>query len=633
MAKALFLAPYSEVCETARRLESEYSNFSIMSAEYVTTEKVEECLRRVEENGCDLVIARGVYAQMVRQMSDLPLVELKTSVQELGRTIKAIKAENGGKSPKIALVALANTICDTTYFNELFEADMKVYAVGETRELEAAAVKAKADGCSLIIGGNSVCKLARQLGVEARFLPSGEESIREVFETANRVAYAVDLEKRNSAEIDTMLNYTFNGIMQLDASGTVRRVNHVLLRMLKAVGETILGRSISDVIPAIKQKMINEAFSSEEDMRSVVIDINKRMFIVSIVPIFVEGKPDGVVLTFQEDQNVQKLDSELRYEIYKRGYVAKYTFDSFVSLNRRMQSTLDQIKRVSKFPTPILLVGDHGTGKDMLAQCIHNESLGRSNAFITLDCSAYQPEVIDNLIFGNYTTRKDTAASMAELAQNGTLYLKNIEALPLETQYKVCKLIRGEFLHNGVNLPTSISLRIIASTTVNLVSRVESDAFRSDLYYILSVLNFEIEPLRKRKEDILGWMDFYMDEWERVYHRHVQLSQGARAFAEKYDWPGNLNQISTTCERILLLTERRSISEDFLRRQIEQVVPKQQSVSDKAAVYRDPKAEELTELLKKHGGSREKVAAELGVSKTTLWRYMKKYGISSDFSY
>ncbi len=149
---------------------------------------------------------------------------------------------------------------------------------------------------------------------------------------------------------------------------------------------------------------------------------------------------------------------------------------------------------------------------------------------------------------------------------------------------------------------------------------------------MLSVLNFELEPLKKRKEDVLGWLDFYMDEWERVYHRHVTLSQGAKTYAEKYDWPGNLNQISATCERVLLLTERRSISEDFLRRQIEQVVPKMQSPGDGGA-YRDPKAEELTALLKKHGGSREKVAAELGISKTTLWRYMKKYGISPDFSY
>ena len=198
-----------------------------------------------------------------------------------------------------------------------------------------------------------------------------------------------------------------------------------------------------------------------------------------------------------------------------------------------------------------MITGESGTGKSILAQCIHNESLMRKNAFVPLDCSAWMPETLDNMLFGNYSLRHDTGDSMAELAQNGTLYLSHVEALPLETQYKLLNLIRGRFLHNGSNRPTSTSVRVIASSDVNLISRVEKGEFRSDLYYALTVLSLELLPLRRRRADIMGWVNCKLQEWQERYKRYVHLTQGAQNFLQAYDWPGNLNQIDNVCERIV----------------------------------------------------------------------------------
>ena len=143
----------------------------------------------------------------------------------------------------------------------------------------------------------------------------------------------------------------------------------------------------------------------------------------------------------------------------------------------------------------------------------------------------------------------------------------------------------------------------------------------------------ELPPLRRQREDIPAWTDFYLNEWQEHYKRYVHLTQGARDFLFKYDWPGNLNQLNSVCQRIVLLTEKRNIDENFLRAQLEQVTPKLMPGTEKVVLYKDQKAVQIAELLRKYGGSREKVAAELGVSKTTLWRYIKKYGIEPDFSY
>lgn len=205
------------------------------------------------------------------------------------------------------------------------------------------------------------------------------------------------------------------------------------------------------------------------------------------------------------------MDSKLRLELYQRGYIARQTFDRLIGGSREMAGSLALAKRIAKYPTPVLLTGEQGVGKGMLAQCIHNESLRGGNAFVPVDCGAWQAETLDN--------------------------------------------------------------------------------------------------------------------------RHVRLTQGAQKFIQEYDWPGNLDQMNNLCERVVLLTEKRNVDEVFLKKQLELVSPRLLPGTGTVVLYRDPKAEELAGVLRKHGGNREKAAEELGVSKTTLWRYMKKYGIGKDLSY
>ena len=133
--------------------------------------------------------------------------------------------------------------------------------------------------------------------------------------------------------------------------------------------------------------------------------------------------------------------------------------------------------------------------------------------------------------------------------------------------------------------------------------------------------------MRSRREDIQDWFDLYMQEWQDKYKRYIQLTNGARQFIQEYDWPGNLDQINSTCERIVLLTTKRLIDEVFLRKHLEQVTPLMTTKAEKVVVVQDPKALKISKLLAKHGGNREKVAAEMGISKTTLWRYIKKYNL------
>ena len=557
MAKVAVLVPSQELCNLAQPLVGTFPSITLMTLEYIKTSQAESRARELERQGCDLIVARGVQARIIKQSVKLPVVEISVTLQELASVMLELKSELALPCPRIGLIGVANMFSDTSRFNELFGIELKLYMVRQNEELANAVSQAQADGCVGVIGGDIVCETARQKKLAYKYIPTGSESVHNALNFASRVGYAIDLEKHNSAEINALLNYTFNGIIQVDSSGVIRRVNRIGYSLLGQASSTLLGCSIYD---------------------------------------------------------------------------ARYNFDNIICDDPETQALFELAKRISKFSAPILLTGETGSGKNLLAQCIHNESLLRKNAFVTIDCSAWLPETLDNMLFGNYTVRKDSSVdSYAEMAQDGTLYLSHVEMLPLETQYKLLCLIRGRFLHNGPSRPVAANVRIIASSTVSLIARVEKGEFRSDLYYALSVLSLEMLPLRRHRGDILGWTAFYLDEWQEKYKRYVHLTQGAQRYLQEYEWPGNLDQLNSVCERLVLLTQKRNIDEVFLRQQLEQIAPRTLPGTEQIVLYKDQKAVEIAALLKKHHGNRQQVAAELGVSKTTLWRYLKKYGIDPDY--
>lgn len=633
MAKVAVLVPNQELCSIAQPLIDEFPSLSLMTIEYIKTEQVSLRARELERHGCDLIVARGVHAHIIKRDVKLPLVEIRVTQQELASVMLDLKEELGLPCPKIALIGFSNMFSDTDHFNRLFDIDLRLYMVKQNDELDDAVEHAFADGCNAVIGGDIVCKSAQKEKLPYRFIPSGQESLRNALGTATRVAYAIDMEKRNSAEINALLNYTFNGIIQVDSSGIVRRINRISNDLLECPTAAVLGRPILEILPNLSRELLENALKRGQEAYAFMLDIHHKAIVVNIAPILVENQIEGAVLTFQEGQRLIEMDSEMRRELYQRGFVAKHSFENMIQEDPETVQMLELAKRIGKFTAPILLTGETGSGKNILAQCIHNESLVHSNAFVSIDCSAWLPETIDNMLFGNFTVRKDSIVdSYAEMAQGGTLYLSHVEMLPLETQYKLLCLIRGRFLHNGPSRPVAANVRVIASTAVNLISRVEKGEFRSDLYYALNVLSLEVLPLRRRRADILGWMVLYLDEWQKKYKRYVHLTQGARNYLLDYDWPGNLDQLCSVCERLVLLTQKRNIDEVFLRQQLEQVTPRLLPGTEQIVLYKDQKAVEIAALLKKHHGNRQKVADELGVSKTTLWRYLKKFNITSDYN-
>lgn len=638
MAKAAILVPQVQMQELCRQFIGEYHSLTPLCIDQISTDEAPARAEALSSTDCDLIIARGLQASLLRRHTSLPVVNISITAQELATMISRMKLQLDVPHPKIGLIGFNNMLDDTSCFNDLFDMELVRYTLTDEETEDTSTLlanlvdQAVQEGCHAVFGGEVVCRRAGRLGLPCMLFGAGTESIRNAFSVANRMGHAIDLQKQNASEIKTMLDFTFSGILQIDANGIIRRCNRVVYSLLELQPAALLDHPVQDVLPQLQDEVLDKVLRSGEEAYALLVPIENRAVVVNIAPILIDRQIRGAILTFQESHRIIEIDNRLREEFYQRGFVARYQFDQLPAADAETKRLFSQAKRFAKFPAPVLITGEHGNGNLILAQCLHNASLAASNAFVEVDCSAFDADVLDTLLFGSYSTRSDSDAGFAEAAQKGTLYLGHVDSLGAELQYKVLQLLRGKLRRNGGSRPITADVRVIASTSTNLMALVEQEKFRSDLYYALNVLPLNFPPLRKRRDDILPWVDYFMKDAQKRYKRYFTLTQGARDYLQRYDWPGNLDQLRGLCERTVLTAERRTIDEVFLRRELEQLAPRIAPESGQIVLVKDPKAMELADLLKKHDGNRQAVADELGISKTTLWRYMKKYGIGQDFS-
>lgn len=634
MALAAALVPYPEMCSSAREISRLFPSLPILTIEHVESDTVAARAKELERDGCDIIISRGLHAALIKDATHIPVVEIHVSMQDLGVLVLDIKKRLGKSSPRIALIGFENMMCDTSDFRRLFGVTVDRYMINATsdpyRALVSAVHRAISDGCDAVIGGRTVCREADNLGVCCGFIPGSYESIRTAFEQAKHVAYAVDLEKKNNAEIQTMLDYTFNGILQIDSSGIIQRANASASVILESQGKTLLGDCIRQLLPDLFQEMSQSVFREGEELHFATL-FKQQEITVHAAPIFVEDSVQGAILTLHEGRRIMEMSSDLRYEQYLRGSLARWRFDDLPVSSAEGKTVLKKMRRLASLDTPLLLTGEPGSGKGILAQCIHNESPFRKNAFVAVDCLAYSHKQLDELLFG----RPDSpdALSMVSLAQNGTLYLSNIDTLSESLQYRLLRLINGSFFHNGTGRPQKSSLRLIVSTRNDLMPLLQERAFREDLYYTLKPVELPVLPLRERKDEILPWVRISLKQWGTRYSRTVHLTKDAESYLLDYSWPGNLSELHNLCKQMVLLSEKRTVNDVLVRRMAESLSPAVDPDSGQIIRYRESGAEKLVELLKKNRGSRQATAEELGISTTTLWRRMKKYGIDRDLTF
>jgi DNA-binding NtrC family response regulator len=288
------------------------------------------------------------------------------------------------------------------------------------------------------------------------------------------------------------------------------------------------------------------------------------------------------------------------------------------------------IKKVAKTDANIMITGENGTGKEVIAREIHRLSSRNTEVLIAVDMGAITETLFESEFFGHvkgaFTDAKADRTGKFEAANSGTLFLDEIGNLSYALQAKLLNVLQSrQIIRVGGNTPVPVDIRLICATNRNLAESVQKGEFREDLLYRINTIQVEIPPLRERKKDIPLLADFFLKKYARKYHKeNLILSPEVVRKLQEYPWPGNIRELQHTLEKAVILSENTVLQpEDFYLNK-----PARTDVALQATTLEDAEKILIHNSLKKNKGNLSAVAEELGISRPTLYSKMNKYGIN-----
>jgi two-component system, NtrC family, response regulator AtoC len=345
---------------------------------------------------------------------------------------------------------------------------------------------------------------------------------------------------------------------------------------------------------------------------------------------------EALVLVVHRAMERQNLIEEVR--TLRSALDQRYGFEGIVGHSKGLLRVLDQAARVAQRDATVLIQGETGTGKELVARAIHHSSHRSSRPFVPINCGAIPKDLVESELFGYmrgaFTGALASKSGRIESADGGTLFLDEVGELPLEAQVKLLRVLQeGELPKLGTNIPVKVDVRVIAATHRNLSAMVEDGNFREDLYYRLAVVPLRVPPLRERREDIPELIDTL---FQRAKTRHgladVRLSSAVHQRLISYHWPGNVRQLENVLERLLVLSSTDLITVEDL--------PEELTTSSAVSPMLWPDLPEdgisleaierelISRALEKFSGNQTQTARYLDISRRTLIYRMEKHGLA-----
>lgn len=635
MSKIAILLPKEYMLEQARNvIREDELDIDILKV-IKTSDSVYEARQAVEQ-GAEVVLARGVQAAFIRQYTNIPVAELTLTGQEIGLMIASAKKKVPDKKcPQIALIGFKNMFSDTTYADELFDIRLKFYDITAIEQAAEKVDLAIQEGADVLLGGDTVNALAAQKGIPAQFIDSTEESIRSAIGVAKKMILTAEAEKNFTAQFETVLDNSYNGILEIDENKEIMIVNRAGEELFHKKASQLEGTALEKVIPELEQRYIDDVLSGKRDSFMTSVYVAGVPMMLTAAPIQYENKIRGAIISLYRNASVRKNDADELHSYYLKGYVAHAHFSDIRITGKEMEYCVELSKMYALSKNPVLICGEDGTDKEKLAQCIHNNSSYKAGPFVAVNCSGMTEQMQVDRLFGNPDAEDESMKKGAlAISDHGTIVISEIEKLSLLCQYRLYRAIRYDSLiQNDLERSKTLDNRIIAITGADLYQYVEQGRFRQDLYYLLNSLTVEIPPLRKRPQDIRAIVEDCRVRFTKRYARFPKIAEDAMEALAGFGWQGNEIQLESFCERLFLTSPKKTITSDYVYFLLDTLYPVKERISEDGTtvIYQHPEAARLTELLEKHQGNRSAVAKELGISTTTLWRRMKKYGVINKY--
>lgn len=638
MAKIGIIPPHSDLSfifqSLLKTMHVEDATILDYNGDYRSIPSLVEQARRQH---CDIILTRGLVASRIRQFSDISVVDMRLTAQEMGFLIQRAKSLTHSTPPTIAIIGTKNMFCDYSRMNELFNVELKSYWISDTdtnphASMEEQVLIAIQDRADVIIGGLTACAVAQEHNVPSIFPSATRDSVQEGIRIAKQVAYAINLEKNNAFEIQTMLDTSFSILIRFDRNGYITTVNQASISRLGKKSFDICGRPLLSFLKGVSQLQLQQLLTSGKALHSAFITIGADQFIANLTPIRTsDGTIVGGVLSCDEVDRIEHASIDIRREQRRQRHPANHTFRDLNVQTEAMKQFCALAERFAQSSSPILIRCEPGCSPLTIAECIHNASSRQEMPFVSVNCAELTGEEQLRLIFGASDLQSDLSHSLCALAHMGTLYLQNPEALCPQAQSRLRRLITQQTLMNSNNTNTfPLDVRLIASTESSPEDWDRQSPFEPNLRLLLQGLTLQLPPMRHSPSAIRLSLEEALPRYCRQHGRYLILTAGAMAWLERQTWPGNYLQMDRFCEHLVLAASHRSVDERYVAALYAQTAPPI-ALPDQPPrpTPLSPEAQRIQDALDRNQGNRGRTARELGISTSTLWRKVNKYKLET----
>lgn len=611
MQPILFLAPFDEMAQAAASA-AEQLGMAIALA-VADDDHAVEAVRKHPE--VEVVVSRGGVAQRVRALPHLSVVEVAMQAEQF---LEPISRYAGQGLRRIGFVGHHNVLGGVSgdyRMGDVHVAFRSCLTEAQIRQCVDELVQA---GAQVILGCRLGYVLARQQGIAAERLTTSAQSIRQALEEAQRLVQVNRAERLHSAQLTAIINNIDAGVIAINDLQQVSFCNPVARSLLTTASGQLDDKAIAELRQNRGQERIAYVHGNPVLAKSIPLDSH--------------GRRLGQVITLQETSSIQTHERKIRLSLHQKGLYAKKTMDDLLGDSKVMRDLKTKAGNYARHDSNLLIFGETGTGKEVLAQSVHNASQRSKGPFVSVNTASLPPSLLESELFGYVEgaftgAKKGGKPGLFELAHEGTIFLDEIGELDPQIQSRLLRVLQEkEIMRLGDDKIVPVDVRIIAATNKDLSDMVRQGKFREDLYYRIYVLGLRLPPLRERTEDIALLMTHCLQEMAAKTGMPVSLTEGALQALRHYPWPGNLRQLRNVAE--VMAYSGASVVDagivgDILAEQATRIGSR---ASTPAAPEPDSlqalEAQMLQQLLAAYPP--DEVCRRLGISRVTLWRKKKK---------
>jgi transcriptional regulator with PAS, ATPase and Fis domain len=631
------ISPTPDLTENIVGIKANYAGKANLSIIESSLTAIKATLKTLPLDDYDVFISRGGMVRLLEQCIKQPIIEIKTSAYDVIDALAPYRNQQ-----RIGIVGYVSVINGCRKIAAMLNIPLKVFTVpdmslptinGIRQQVRAQMASGEID--RLI--GDAIITDYFDLPLErCTLLNTGVESIDRAMEEAITVYHELSRQRVETCQLQTLIDAVSKGIITINPQGDILHSNSQAMSMLGLSQRS--GDNLQRYLTLGPLSRFNEQHDINE---SLIIDSAAYgSLLVKVTPIFESGETDRLIITLQKAATVRVEEQALRLkEAEKRNFQARYSFNDFITGNQEMARRLTLATAYAKTDATILLIGENGTGKEIIAQSIHNASERRDKMFVPVNCGAIPPDILESELFG-YVEGAFSGASrkgktgLFELAHNGTLFLDEITELDKSLQSKLLRVLQErQLIRLGSDRIIPINVRVIAATNRNIQTFVQEGGFREDLYYRINVLKITAMPLRERPEDIRAIGQYWLSRFRQRYGLpSLQLAEDLWQFLTQYGWPGNARQLINIMERLALSAPSDRLDLESSALYIEDLTGTYQVAVKKCCSncellegsYHQIRRSILERVIAKEGYNKSRTARLLDIDRTSINRWLMK---------